>query len=180
MAITVTRTSRRSLMRATWLKRSSDWWRLAFALSRNSADAEDLVNEAVRRTLEIEPRLRSERDVHNYVRAAIRNGWLNTSRKRKHERQLHQKVELVAKSPVCSALNAYLEVERQLRFQELVDEVLEKMEPEIRRAGFLYLLADSTLLLRQIAEIQGVSVTTAHDRVRRAARMLAAALESER
>jgi DNA-directed RNA polymerase specialized sigma24 family protein len=54
------------------------------------------------------------------------------------------------------------------------------MEPEIRRAGFLYLLADSTLLLRQIAEIQGVSVTTAHDRVRRAARMLAAALESER
>jgi len=178
--ITVTPASLRDLLLATWLKRSSDWWRFAFTLSRNSADAEDLVDEAVRRTLEVEPRLRSEQDVHRYVRAAIRNEWLHKLRTRKHGKRLHRRLEVEAGPSAGSALDAYLAIESQLRFQAIVDEALEKMEPEVRQAGFLYLLADSTLLLRQIAEIQGVSVTTVHERVRRAARILAAALESEK
>jgi len=71
----MTRASLRSLLRDAWGNRFSDWRRFALFLTRNDADAEDLVDEAVGRTLRADPSLKSEGEVHAYMVTAIRNTW---------------------------------------------------------------------------------------------------------
>jgi len=43
----MTGVSLRSLLQIAWRNGASDWWRFALSLTRNHADAEDLVDEAV-------------------------------------------------------------------------------------------------------------------------------------
>ena len=50
-----------------------DWRQFALSLTRNDADAEDLVDDAVLRTLRAEPRLKGESEVHAYLLTAIRD-----------------------------------------------------------------------------------------------------------
>lgn len=78
----MTRPSLRPLLRIAWLNRFSDWWRYALSLTRNDADAEDLVDEAVVRTLRADPSLNNEGEVHAYVTTAIRNTWFRWARVR--------------------------------------------------------------------------------------------------
>jgi RNA polymerase sigma-70 factor, ECF subfamily len=55
----------------------------ALMLTRNSAEAEDLVQETYVRALEAQPRLREDSNIKGWFFTILRNLWLNQLRKRK-------------------------------------------------------------------------------------------------
>jgi len=169
----MTRVSLRSLLQVAWRNRASDWWRFARSLTRNHADAEDLVDEAVVRTLKADPHLGSEREVHLYVTKAIRNTWFRWARVR--ARRLALLVELGHRPEdyASSALQDLVAAEHQGHLEEAMSGALGKMKREIRSALGLYLIGDPGLTLREIAEVQEVSVAAAQRRVQKALRILA-------
>ena len=61
------RAALRSLLQATWLHRAAGWRRFALSLTADDTDADDLVSEAVTRTLVTAPAIRDERGLNNYV-----------------------------------------------------------------------------------------------------------------
>jgi len=170
---TMTRASLRSLIRDAWGNRFSDWRRFALFLTRNDADAEDLVDEAVVRTLRADPGLKSEGEVHAYIVTAIRNTWFKWSRVRTRRQAILMELRNRPEECASSALHELIEAEQQGHLKEVVSSALEKMQPEIRSAIGLYLLRDPGLTLREIAENQGISVSTAHWRVQTGLRILA-------
>ena len=174
------RAALRSLLQTTWLHRAAGWRRFALSLTADDADADDLVSEAVTRTLATAPTLRDERGLNNYVLKAIRNTWSNWTRSRKHERQLYDRVRREADSGICWPLQALIEAEGEERLRDVVAAALEKMEPEIRQVAVLYVVERQNLRLVDIAEIQGVSVSAAHERAKKALRILGQELKPGR
>ena len=173
----MTKVSLRNLLLLAWLRWAAEWRRFARSLTRNDADAEDLVNEAITRTLEVDPDLASERDVHRYVLKAMRRIWINVvtqrRRRRKRLRELQRDIELFAPS----VWQKFVELERERLLDQVVNDALEKMGPEIAGAYLLYTDEEPPLVLREVAAILEVSTSTAHTRVQEAFRILADALE---
>jgi len=169
----MTRASLRSLLRDAWGNRFSDWRRFALFLTRNDADAEDLVDEAVVRTLRADPSLKSEGEVHAYMVTAIRNTWFRWRRVRTRRQAILMELRNRPEEYASSALHELIEADRQGHLEKVVSSALEKMKPEIRSAIGFYLLEDPGLTLREIAEEQEVSITTAHRRVHSGLRALA-------
>jgi RNA polymerase sigma-70 factor (ECF subfamily) len=172
----MTRVSLRKLLRIAWVDRAHDWWRFAASLTKNHADAEDLVDEAILRTLRTKPRLRDEKEVHAYLLTAIRNTWFKWTRARRRRYAVIEKLPPQPEGYSSGALQNLIDAERDDRLEEALGSALQKMEPEIRAAIGLYVLRDPGLTLREIAEAQGTSISTAHSRVQRALRMLASEL----
>ncbi len=168
----MTKKSLRSLLRAAWGKRFSDWRQFALSLTRNDADAEDLVDEAVVRTLRAEPGLRSEKEVHVYILKAIRNTSIKWRRARERRYSLLAELRSQPEEYASSALQELMAAEQQAHIEGAVNEALEKMNPENREAIGLYLIEEPGLTLEAIARCQGVSTTTAHRRVQAALRIL--------
>ena len=169
----MTRTSLRFLLRDAWGSRLPDWRRFALSLTRNDADAEDLIDEAVARTLRADPSLKSEGEVHAYVVTAIRNTWFKWSRVRTRRQAILEELRNRPEGWASSALQELVEAEQRGHLRDVLGSALEKMERKIRSAIGLYLLKDPGLTLEEIAEDQDVSVSTAHRRVHRGLRILA-------
>lgn len=174
------RAALRSLLRTAWLHRAAGWRRFALFLTADDADADDLVSEAVTRTLATAPAIRSQRGLDNYILKAIRNTWSNWARSRKHERQLYDRVRREADSGACWPLQTLIEAEREERLQDVVAVALEKMDPEIRQVAVLYVIEKRDLRLADIAKIQDVSVSTAHERAQKALSILGEELKTSR
>jgi hypothetical protein len=62
----------RVLLEATWASRVGSWVGYARHLVGNAADAEDIVQNAVQKTLEANPDLQEEAQLSSYVRTTIR------------------------------------------------------------------------------------------------------------
>lgn len=152
----MTSVSLRTLLQIAWRNRVSDWRRFALSLTRNHADAEDLVDEAVVRTLRADPHLRSESEVHAYVTTAICNTWFMWAPVRASRLALLVKLGHRPEDYASSALQDLVAAEHRGRPEEAVGGALEKMKREIRVAFGLYLIGDPGLTLREIAEIQEV------------------------
>ncbi len=169
--------SLRSLLQVAWRKRFSDWLRFAVSLTQNEADAEDLVDEAVVRTLRAEPDLKSESDVHGYILTAIRNTSNKWARAREQRHSLLLELRNQGQEPASSALQELIEAELQAQIDDAVERALEKMPAENREAFGLYITEDPRLTLKEIAERQKTSRTTAHRRVQAVLRVIADKLE---
>jgi RNA polymerase sigma factor (sigma-70 family) len=143
-------------------------------LTANEADAEDVVQDAARDSLGANPEVEGERHATAYMFAAIR------SKARRYGRwsgfggaaestPWHRSSQ--AESSVPSPLEIALRVEedeRSRRLLELANQGLERLSPELREALELVVLRDPKMKLREVAEIQGVSVSTVHRRVEKA------------
>ncbi len=140
----------------------------AFArfLSGSRVEADDLVQEAVVRTLQALPRLDAETDLRAWCMAVLRNTFHEQLRRRKREaRRLAEAVE----PPVSQAAQ---EVPGQMRD---LGRALAALPPLLREA--LVLVGPQGLSHEAAAQVCGVPVGTMKARVSRARRQLAGALE---
>ena len=160
----------------TWRKRSSVWKAYALRLTRNPADADDVVLEATTRTLHAQPDLDSEVRVHAYVTTAIRHIAFNVVRRRGRDTPFDEgKLEVnrdYASSALQLALSGESREQRRLLGVALKGE-LAHLSEERRQVIERMVLRTPPLKLREVAELQAVTTSTVHYRLRRGLETLA-------
>jgi len=170
----------RILLESTWRSRARSWLNYARHLVGNEADAEDLVQDAVYKSLRVDPDLNNEREASSYVRSAIQRGAQRLVGKRR--RLTHAgtipatevREQQVWESPYLLILSK----EEADETEELIGRArkyLAALSEDKRVAIELAILREPPKTLREIAEIQGVAISTVHERVRRGLRALAEA-----
>ena len=142
-------------------------YRNAFRMSRNHADAEDLVQETYVRAMQAMGRLRPQSNIKGWLFTILRNVWRNQLRKLRNRPQT---VEIAADNQVANKI-----VEQSADSHDLY---LSKVEAEEVRAAIQELPVDfrEMILLREyedlsyqeIASVMGCRVGTVMSRLARA------------
>lgn len=140
----------------------------AFArfLTGSRVEADDLVQEAVVRTLQALPRLEADTDLRAWCMAVVRNTFYEQLRRRKREAR---RLAEAGEPPVSQAAQ---EVPGQLRD---LGRALAALPPLLREA--LVLVGAQGLSHEAAAQVCGVPLGTMKARVSRARRQLAGALD---
>ena len=156
-----------------WSHRFPRWRGYALALTGNWTDAEEVVQEAVTRTVRARPRLATERDAHNYILTAVRTSALQLFDRRRRL-QLLGDTEVVdqvdtASDPLRMVLQGEArEVELALTQKAL--NALSELDSVKRQVVELMVLREPPMKLREVAEIQGAPISTVHSRLQAALR----------
>ncbi len=162
----------------TWRKRSSLWKAYALRLTRNPADADDVVLEATTRTLHAQPDLDSEVRLHAYVTTAIRHIAFNVVRRRGREIPFDEGNREVNRNYASCALQLALSGESREHRRSLgvaLKGELAHLSKERRQVIEWMVLRTPPLKLREVAELQGVTTSTVHYRLQRGLEALARA-----
>lgn len=152
------------------------------SLTGNWTDAEEIIQEALAKTLRARPRLETERDAHHYILAAVRSTAMHLFAGRRRIQLVEDERQLDRVDGGANPLRVYLDTEAEGARRALLDRVLEAMRelrPECREAVELLVLREPPLKLREVAEIQGAPLSTVHSRLQAALRDLAGALEED-
>ncbi|MGD8330685.1 MAG: sigma-70 family RNA polymerase sigma factor [Acidobacteriota bacterium] len=169
----VTEEDFRSLLRRTSEGRFGEWKRYALSLTRNEADADDVVQDAIANTLRRAPELDSEVRVHHYVRRAIRNTALTLLDRRR--RFVEDAAPEALDGGHSTALEIMLDSEQQLARRHLTAVLQRKMDElrvEHREVIEHLVLRTPRMKLREVAEMQGVTTPTVHYRLQAALKTL--------
>jgi len=170
----------RSLLQRTSEGRFAQWKRYALTLTRNEADAEDVVQDAIANTLRLSPDLDSEMRVHHYVRQAIRNTALSLIERR---RRIDGDVEQDSlPGDASSALEIMLASEDEMarrRLTRVIHDKLGELRDEHREVIQHLVIRTPKLKLREVAEMQGVTTPTVHYRLQTALKALLELAEAE-
>jgi RNA polymerase sigma-70 factor (ECF subfamily) len=170
----------RSLLRKTSASRFAQWRRYALTLTRNEADADDVVQDAIANTLRIAPDLDTEMRVHQYVRRAIRNTALSLIDRR---RRFGGEVDADGMAGgTSSALEMMLANENEIARKRLIAVMKDKMaelRDEHREVIEHLVLRTPRLKLREVAELQGITTPTVHYRLQTALKALLELVEAE-
>ncbi len=142
------------------------------SLTGNVMDAEEVVQEAVARTVHARPTFGSEQDAHNYVLTAVRTAALQLFQQRRRLLPLDEisppvSSEEVASDPLRLLLGAETSRTRR-RLVEVALRLLGDMAPVHRQVLELLVLRDPPLKLREVAAIQGAPISTVHSRLQAA------------
>jgi len=165
----------REILEKTSTERLSQWRGYALSLTHNPADADEVVQEAIARTLKAQPDLDSEERVNRYILRSIRNRAFTLIGKRKPLADLDKVEHRLPKA--SSALEVMLSNENKdakKRLGQALAQHVEDLRPEHREVIEKLVMRTPPLKLREVAATQGVSINTVHYRLRRA---LAALLE---
>lgn len=161
-----------------WASRFTRWRAYAIALTGNGTDAEDVIQEAVARTMQAGPRLATERDAFRYVLAAVRSAAVRLFRSRGRLLPLVDgdldEVD-VASGPLRMLLDWEHE-ERQLALQQKALNAVRELDAVKREVVELMILREPPMKLRQVAELQGAPISTVHSRLTAALRELGSSL----
>lgn len=167
-----------SLERA-WLARHNRWRGYALSLTGNETDAEEIIQEALARTLRARPALADESDAHRYVLTAVRTAaWrLFQRRRRTVVRDLADLPEAadVTSDPLRLALAGEFTAQRSSLAQTAIA-ALRSLRPEYRQAIEMLVLREPPLKLRELAQLQEASISTVHSRLQAALRDLGRAV----
>lgn len=153
------------------------------SLTGNWTDAEEIIQEALARTLRANPRLDTERDAHRYVLAAVRNTAMQLFAGRRRIQLVDDERRLDRADGGTDPLRLYLESEATGHRQALLQKALNAMtelRPECRQVVELVVLREPPMLLREVAEVQNAPISTVHSRLRTALRQLGRVLQPER
>lgn len=162
-------------------KRWSHWMRYAASFMGTWADAEDAVQEALRSVLQASPDLGSEMSVHRYVLVSIRTCSFKLLKKRSKLIPVED-MEATVQDTSDEVLKHLVRHEDEQAETELTMRATREvgnLPPEQRQAVELLILREPPLKLREVAELQGVVVSTVHKRLRTALQMLAEILEDK-
>jgi RNA polymerase sigma-70 factor (ECF subfamily) len=171
----------RELLERTSASRFAQWKRYALSLTRNEADADDVVQDAIANTLRLAPDLDSETRLHHYVRQAIRNTALSLLDRRRRFAGDDAAVEQAA-GESSSALEIMLDTENELarrRLTRLLNRKLAELRDEHREVIEHLVLRTPRMKLREVAELQGVTTPTVHYRLQTALKTLLQLAEAE-
>ena len=176
-----TRESRLSIEKA-WSRRFHRWRGYALSLTGNWTDAEEIVQEAVARTLSADPDLRTEADAHYYMLAAVRSSALQLFERRRRIRLFGEEEEPATWEMASDPLRIVLAEEETHKQQALTQKVLNALRelplPQ-RQAVELLVLREPPMKLREVAELQDAPISTVHSRLQAALRALARDLRGD-
>ncbi|MFW6198876.1 MAG: RNA polymerase sigma factor [Acidobacteriota bacterium] len=165
-----------------WARRFHKWRGYALSLTGNWMDAEDVVQEAVIRTVHARPRLETERDANNYILVAVRTAALQLFESRRRVRPLEDEgpvqLEGAAPTPLEVALGREARDHRQ-ELQERALQAMAELTDEQRQAVELLVLREPPLKLREVGTIQDAPISTVHSRLQAALRELGRLLDGE-
>ncbi|HSW39385.1 MAG TPA: sigma-70 family RNA polymerase sigma factor [Acidobacteriota bacterium] len=154
------------------------WRRYIFAIVKNEADADDVIQEAVRRVLSRNKLLASSEEVKMYLNRAIGNAALELYNNRKRERLKHvplvEKVSLPADNNGCPETpleEKELAAEKELRLK-LVREGLQRLPAKYFEALRITILDSPGLSLRNAGNTHGIPYSTLRHRNRQGIRLL--------
>lgn len=157
-----------------WVARRGRWELYARRITRNGADAEDAVQDAVARTLSADPDLEDETQANRYVLSAVRTSALGVIDKRR--RYASTDVEAIEGSHDHRTAQSLMEAEeRRQQLRELKKKSLEclaQLKPEEREAIEMLVMREPPLKIREAAEIQGVPISTVYSRMRQGIRKI--------
>ncbi len=167
------RPSFRTLLGPTWEKRRQLWVRYAWRLVGNEADAEDVVQDAACGSLRAAPDVEDEKEADAYMRAAIRSNSIRHVRqhgKRGHGGRSNRPADALQSSEK-SVTDIAIQFEDELENERLLEvamDGIEQLPAELREALMLTIYQEPKMTLREVAGIQGVSITAVRKRVDRA------------
>jgi RNA polymerase sigma factor (sigma-70 family) len=170
-----------SMLESIMNRNSEKWLKFILGILKNEADAEDAIQEAVRRVLSCNRRLPSEEEARMYLSRAIGNAALElyNCRKRERIRQLPIQESLVSLGD-CSPYKYIEESERcsqKERMLGLLNDGLMKLPSKEREALRLTILESRGLSIRDIGMNNGIPYSTLRHRSRQALRRLRRFLE---
>lgn len=148
------------VLQESWKRRAGQWGRYAHMLSGGSADADDLVQEALLRTLTAGPDICEEAVANAYIRTAIRSRAMDLHGNRRRSRTVN--IDAVAgqipagASPLQALLNKE-DRERERRLGERLQELLQSLKPAYREVLELRLMRQPPMTLKEIAQRQGLT-----------------------
>lgn len=159
-----------------WTRRFYRWKGYAISLTGNGTDAEEVIQEAIIRTLRANPTLPTEQDAHHYVLRAVKTVAVQLFDQRRRMRPVEpvelQRRQDVASTPLRLLLEAEADSQRHALAQKAVNS-LREMEPKLRQAVELLILREPPMKLREVAEVQDVAISTVHSRLQSALKRLA-------
>ncbi len=145
------------------------WFRFVHRVLRNEADAEDVLQEAVRRVLDRNRLLATEDEVKKYLGRAIANTAIELYYRRKRDRKKH--VPLQENSlPWMHSVTPHTileEVERSIEEQRLMKELtkaLYRLPPKQYEAVRLTVLEPGATSIRDAGELHGIAYSTLRHR----------------
>jgi RNA polymerase sigma-70 factor (ECF subfamily) len=160
----------------SWRERLPGWRAYALRLTRDPADAEDVVLEATARTLQTQPELDSETRLHAYVITAIRHIAFELVRRKRQMTPLDEDRPGPHRRFASSALQLALSGECRRQRAELgaaLHAELASLPEAQRQAVELMVLRTPPMKLREVAQLQGVTTSTVHYRLSKGLEILA-------
>ena len=145
-------------------------YRYAMAITRNRADAEDLVQETYVRALEAVERLRDDSNIQGWLFTILRNLWFNQLRKRRNSLAI---VEMDGDSEAGNARDAYA-ILASSEDGVIVRSAIDDLPIEFREV--ILLREFEELSYQEIADVLGCPAGTVMSRLARARTKLRTAL----
>ncbi len=170
----------RAAIKKAWANRFYRWRAYALSLTGSQTDAEEVVQEAITRTMNAAPHLATEQDAYHYVIAAIRSSAYQMFARRGRRRKLSE--EAAGEQLASDALHRALRVEELEQRRDMTSaalEVLRNLAPSHQEVIELLVLREPPLKLREVAAIQNAPVSTVYSRLQSALRSLARDLAKE-
>jgi len=167
----------RSLLGSIIDRNNGKWLRFIIGILRNEADAEDVIQEAVRRVLARNVQLPSEEQMRMYLGRAIGNAALELYNSRKRERLKHIPIREHLLLP-AGASNPYRHIEEREKSAEkeriltLLQEGLTKLPQKQHEALRLTVLESHGLSIRDIGSSNGIPYSTLRHRSKQGLRYL--------
>src|SRR5512140_1423405 len=163
----------RALLGSVVRRNGGKWFRFILTILKNEADAEDVIQEAVRRVLSRNVPLHSEEQIRMYLGRAVANAALELYNCRKRERLRHLSLP---RYPEFSRPLAHLDETDRLRDRErligLLDQGLKRLPPKQYEALRLTILQPEELSIRDAGAISGIPYSTLRHRSRQGLKRL--------
>jgi RNA polymerase sigma-70 factor (ECF subfamily) len=140
-------------------------YRYALSLTRNSTEAEDLVQETFLRAMPAMPRLRSDSNVRAWLFTILRNTWFNELRRQRNAPQMIEFEDHFTDSLSVPLKDPYDEYESKIEAEELRS-AIQRLQPRFREIILLREFED--LSYKEIAIIMDCPIGTVLSRVSRA------------
>ncbi len=163
----------RAAIKKAWSNRFIRWRAYALSLTGNKTDAEEIVQEAIARTIKAAPELATEQDAYHYVIAAIRSSAYRMFAHRGRHRELDETEGAVdvGSDPLARVLEAEADQERR-QLHHMAIRAVDELAPLHRQVIELLVLRDPPLKLREVAAIQGAPISTVYSRLQAALRAI--------
>jgi RNA polymerase sigma-70 factor (ECF subfamily) len=170
----------RAAIKNAWCNRFYRWRAYALSLTGNQTDAEEIVQDALARTMHAAPALETEQDAYHYVIAAIRSSAYRMFARRGRRRELDKEAafEQLGSDALHGALTAE-ENEHRQRMTAAALAVVDELAPQHRQVVELLVLRDPPMKLREVAELQRAPVSTVYSRLQAALRSVAREIAQE-
>jgi RNA polymerase sigma factor (sigma-70 family) len=181
--IPTNRESMRTMVGSVLRLYASRWLSFILTILKNEADAEDVIQEAVRRVLTRDIFFHSEDELRKYLGRAIANAAFELYNRRKRERRRESCIDeqnlppLYSSSPFVSLMEAEKSSERE-RLLILLDSGLKQLPIKQYEALRLTILESGGLSIRDVGMMHGIPYSTLRHRSKQGLRHLRNYLEA--